>query len=74
MAGDPSAPTGAIDWPALLRVCLHRFGLAPEAFWRLTPKELAAGLGAPAHAPLGPADLAALLRRWPDDPRNSIKE
>jgi uncharacterized phage protein (TIGR02216 family) len=47
--------------------------LAPAAFWSMTPRELAlglrgaAGLGGSATA-LARTDLAALMRRFPDDP------
>lgn len=42
--------------------------LSPAAFWGMTPRELAAAMGSgatPAAAP-GRADLAALMRRFPD--------
>lgn len=45
--------------------------LAPDAFWRLTPRELAAAIagasgGTGRAAPLGRADLTALMRAFPD--------
>lgn len=36
----------AIDWPGLMRAGMHRLGLSPEAFWKLTPVELKMMLGA----------------------------
>lgn len=33
------------DWPVLMRAGLRGLGLSPEAFWRLTPAELALMLG-----------------------------
>ncbi|WP_271204084.1 phage tail assembly chaperone [Methylopila jiangsuensis] len=49
---------------------LGRLGLAPDAFWRATPKEIAAAARAfrpPAGPPaMGRADLAALMARFPD--------
>ncbi|MBX6426734.1 MAG: phage tail assembly chaperone [Variibacter sp.] len=45
--------------------------LSPDAFWRMTPRELALALGAalPASpAPMRRSELAALLRRFPDGP------
>jgi uncharacterized phage protein (TIGR02216 family) len=46
--------------------------LAPDAFWRMTPRELAHAIRAvrgPAVAPLARADLDDLLARFPDAPR-----
>jgi uncharacterized phage protein (TIGR02216 family) len=43
--------------------------LAPDAFWRMTPRELAHAIRAvrgPAVAPLARADLDDLLARFPD--------
>lgn len=56
-----------IDWPGLLRSGLHGLGLAPEAFWRLTPVELRIMLGAELlMPPLTRARLEELARRYPD--------
>ena len=46
--------------------------LSPAAFWAMTPRELAAAMGAatPADdARLGRDGLAALMMRFPDKPR-----
>jgi uncharacterized phage protein (TIGR02216 family) len=46
--------------------------LAPDAFWRMTPRELAQAIRAvrgPSVAPLARADLDDLLARFPDTPR-----
>nr|WP_155478701.1 rcc01693 family protein [Rhodoplanes serenus] len=43
--------------------------LAPDAFWRMTPRELALALrarGIGVAAPLGRAAFADLMRRYPD--------
>lgn len=43
--------------------------LAPEAFWRMTPRELAAAIAAvrgPIAVPLKRADLNDLMRKFPD--------
>jgi len=43
--------------------------LAPDAFWAMTPRELAAaadGVAGPAPARPGRAELAALMARFPD--------
>lgn len=45
--------------------------LPPEAFWRMTPRELACaarGLAPRAAPALGRADLAELMARFPDTP------
>lgn len=58
-----------MDWPGLMRAGLRGLGLSPEAFWRLTPAELAILLGAEAGAgPLTRARLEDLARQWPDLP------
>jgi len=44
--------------------------LAPDAFWRMTPRELAAameGAFGSRAAPIDPASFAALRARFPDD-------
>jgi uncharacterized phage protein (TIGR02216 family) len=43
--------------------------LPPDAFWRMTPRELAAaldGLAGGNAAPLGRGELAELMRLYPD--------
>lgn len=42
--------------------------LSPQAFWAMTPRELAAALrpGARTQGAPGRDDLAALMRRFPD--------
>ncbi len=56
-----------LDWPGMLRAGLHRLGLTPEAFWRLSPVELRMmlGEGAPG-ARLTRAGLEELAARFPD--------
>lgn len=50
-----------------MRAGMQGLGLAPEAFWRLTPAELAFLLGRPAiAAPMARERLDALLARFPD--------
>jgi len=44
--------------------------LSPDSFWRMTPRELAAAMGAvlgPRAAPIDRASFAALRARFPDD-------
>ncbi|MFS8039220.1 rcc01693 family protein [Xanthobacter sp. AM11] len=46
--------------------------LAPDAFWRMTPRELAAAVRALLPVPrdaLSRTDLDALMRRFPDPSR-----
>lgn len=68
-----AAPRSATPFP-WDRVLAFGFGvlrLAPEQFWRMTPRELAAamrGLFGEAEAPLDRAALDDLLRRYPDQP------
>lgn len=54
-----------IPWPGLLRLAALRFGLAPEAFWRLSLVEWRALVDEPSGA-LNRAGLEALTRAWPD--------
>ena len=59
-----------MDWPALLRAALQRLGLRPAEFWALTPAELALMLGQSGGvAPMGRAELDALLAAYPDEGR-----
>jgi uncharacterized phage protein (TIGR02216 family) len=47
--------------------------LAPDAFWQMTPRELAQAIRAvhgPSVAPLARADLDDLLARFPDTSHN----
>jgi uncharacterized phage protein (TIGR02216 family) len=45
--------------------------LSPDAFWRMTPRELSAAIEAVsgARAPLDRAALSDLMRRYPDELR-----
>ena len=47
--------------------------LSPDAFWRMTPRELAAAMEAvlgPREAAIDAASFAALRARFPDAPAN----
>jgi uncharacterized phage protein (TIGR02216 family) len=56
-----------LDWPGLMRVGMQHLGLAPDAFWRLTPAELRILSGAEALVPpLTRARLEELARAYPD--------
>lgn len=57
-----------LDWPGLMRAGLGGLHLTPDAFWALTPRELALMLGiegGPA-APMSRSRLGDLMARWPD--------
>jgi uncharacterized phage protein (TIGR02216 family) len=52
---------------------LAQWGLAPDALWRLTPREIAAALRGstpPTPAPPGREALDEMMRRYPDGGRN----
>lgn len=56
-------------WRAAIGFGLGVLRLAPEAFWRMTPRELAYAIAAERGDPVMPlarADLAALMQRFPD--------
>lgn len=56
-----------LDWPGLMRAGMGALGLRPDAFWRLTPQELALMLGVGGQAaPMDRGRLEALARAWPD--------
>ena len=56
-----------MDWPGLLRLGLKGLGLSPDAFWRLTPGELAVLLGeGDGVEPMARARLDELTRAFPD--------
>lgn len=56
-----------IDWAGLLRAGLGRLHLHPDAFWRLTPVELALLLGLEgATPPLTRSRLESLAAAFPD--------
>jgi uncharacterized phage protein (TIGR02216 family) len=78
MAGDPArggvpdhapdfALDRALDWPGLMRVGIGQLKLMPDAFWRLTPAELALLLGERSGPkPMSRAALRALAQDFPD--------
>ncbi|WP_420131990.1 rcc01693 family protein [Rhodopseudomonas sp.] len=56
-------------WREAMQFGLGTLRLSPDAFWRMTPRELAAALiGARGGvgAPLDRGGLDALMRRYPD--------
>ncbi|MCB5197844.1 phage tail assembly chaperone [Loktanella sp. TSTF-M6] len=57
-----------LDWAALMRAGMCQLGLAPDAFWRLTPAELSLMLGlADVQRPMDRSGLDALLAAFPDE-------
>lgn len=59
--------SSGLDWPALMRVGLHRLRLEPAVFWGLTPVELQVMLGGTgADKPMLSDGLAALMAAYPD--------
>ena len=55
------------EWSARLRLAAERFGVAPEAFWRLSLPEWRALTQDAAPAVLPRARLEAMAREHPDD-------
>jgi uncharacterized phage protein (TIGR02216 family) len=58
-------------WKQAMGFGLGTLRLSPEAFWRMTPRELAAAMEAvlgPREATLDVASFAALRARFPDAP------
>jgi len=67
---DRAAPSLApFPWPRAIGFGLGVLKLSPDAFWRMTPRELAFAAEAllgPAARPPGRAVLADLMMRFPD--------
>ena len=58
-------------WKQAIGFGLGVLRLSPDAFWRTTPRELAAAMEAVFGSRAGPIDVssfAALRARFPDDP------
>lgn len=56
-------------WRAAMGFGFGVLRLAPDAFWGMTPRELAAAIAAvrgPIAAPLARADLDELMQKFPD--------
>jgi uncharacterized phage protein (TIGR02216 family) len=55
-----------------MAIGLGVLGLAPDVFWRMTVREIAAAIEgrmgrATRETPMGRGDLAAMMQRFPDD-------
>ncbi len=64
-------PPPAFPWETAMAFGLGRLRLPSEAFWRLTPRELAAAMGAfgggnSRDAPPARTTLDALMQQFPD--------
>jgi len=57
----------AFPWDEVLHLALGRLRWTPDAFWRATPREVAAALGAFTRSPTGRADLIGLMTMFPDE-------
>ncbi|PWW02217.1 putative phage protein (TIGR02216 family) [Hoeflea marina] len=68
MTGSGASTEAAFPWAAILGFGLGRLRLPPTQFWALSLPELAALAGPPVAAPAvtGRADLARLMRQFPD--------
>ncbi|MFC7053814.1 rcc01693 family protein [Hansschlegelia quercus] len=69
--GGGGGPQNPFPWDALTAFGLGVLKLAPDAFWRATPREMAAALDgvrgrSPAGAPLRKTELERLMARFPD--------
>lgn len=56
-------------WEAAMQVGFGVLKLSPDAFWRMTPRELAAAISAlrgGADEPIRRARMDELMRRFPD--------
>lgn len=60
----------AFPWAEAMAFGFGVLKLSPEAFWRMTPRELAAAIAARRGAVTAPLDrggLNALMQRFPDE-------
>jgi uncharacterized phage protein (TIGR02216 family) len=58
-------------WKQAIGFGLGTLRLSPDAFWRMTPRELAYAIEAVSGkaAPLDRLSLTQLMKRFPDEPR-----
>lgn len=64
-----AAAPPAFPWDAAMAFGFGLLRLSPGAFWSMTPRELERALSVlhPASPGLGRGDLAALMRKFPDE-------
>ena len=53
-------------WARMMQIGFDRLHLAPAEFWRSTPRELAAAMGAPPQ-PMLRQNLISLMDLFPDE-------
>lgn len=64
-----------LDWSSLMLAGIGGLGLAPDAFWRLTPVELQLMLGLPmAQGAMNRDRLEQLLAAYPDETQGERDE
>lgn len=63
---DAAGESRAFPWADAIRVGLRDLGLAPDTFWRMTPREFAIACAAPKTPTPDRAALDALMHRFPD--------
>jgi uncharacterized phage protein (TIGR02216 family) len=65
----PAQRVAPMPWREVIGFGLGILRLSPEAFWRMTPRELALAIEAVAGpAGLGRQTLAEMMARFPDGP------
>jgi uncharacterized phage protein (TIGR02216 family) len=66
----PRPSPAPFPWREAMAFGLGALRLSPDAFWAMTPRELAAaleGAGVTTAHDVGDLDLAALMRAFPDE-------
>ena len=71
MSRTTRSPHALFAWPQAMAFAFGRAGIAPDVFWRMTPRELEAAIAGYAPPAAGPnpidrAGLDRLRRRFPD--------
>jgi len=71
-----AAPMNPFPWKQAIGFGLGVLRLAPDQFWRMTPRELACAIEAASGrgAPLDRAALADMMTRYPDGRQHSRHE
>lgn len=59
-----------MNWAVMMRLAAERFGVTPEAFWRLSLVEWRALTGRPEAAAMTRVDLERMAAAWPDEGRS----
>lgn len=67
--GEDGAAPAPFPWEAVLEAGLSRLRLPVRDFWQMTPRELAAALGARVRRGAAPdrAGLSRMMTQFPDD-------